>query len=119
MVLQHHVPSQHFSITLHHSTSASRSIAALQHDAPVWHFSIMPHHSTSTSRSITALQHHAPLQHFSITLQYGTSALPFSSPFMLTLTCAVSLFVAKALDTPRDNGLPLPEIHHKQFNVCM
>jgi len=75
------------------------------------------HCSTSASRSITPLQHHAPLQHFSITLQYGISALPFSSPVTLTLTCAVSLFVVKALDKARADGLLFPEIHHKQINV--
>ena len=46
-------------------------------------------HGTSAWRPITALQHDAPLQHFSITLQYGPSALPFSFPVTLALTCAV------------------------------
>jgi hypothetical protein len=72
---------------------------------------------TSASHSIPTLQHHAPSRQFNITLQYGTSALPFSSPVTLTPTHAVSLFVAKALETPRADGLLLPEIHHKRFNV--
>jgi len=74
-------------------------------------------HGISAWRSIKTLQHDGPSRHFSITVQYGTSALPFSFPVTLTLTCAVSLFVAKTLETSKANGLLLPEIHHKRFNV--